>query len=440
MARRRYYYDSYEREFAAVVTGVREIVGRGAAVALEETAFYPASGGQPPDRGLLAGFPVTDVFEEEGEIWHLLQHAPRPGARVVGAIDWDRRFDHMQQHSGQHILSQAFLQVLNAQTISVHMERTCTMDLALPSLHAPGIERAVRLANSVVMENRPIVIREVSADEAVALGLRRPPKQAGLIRVVEVDAFDRSACGGTHVRATGEVGPVVVRGWERYKGGVRVEFLCGWRALRAYQEARSLLDEVTARLSTGDADLLAAVTRAQDRVREVERELDAARRQVLDHEADRLIAAADPLAASAASGTASRASGTAPAGVEVPSASGAFASRSSPGVPRIVAAAFSGRTIEEIRMLARALTARPLVLAALAVDPDRRLVVARSVDVGIDAAAVLRAVLTPFGGRGGGRAEVAEGAAGDAPSAQALVEIAAREVSRLLNPMNGRVP
>jgi alanyl-tRNA synthetase len=426
MARRRYYYDSYEREFASHVTGVRALGARGTAAALEETAFYPASGGQPPDHGALAGVRVVDVFEEDGEIWHLLARglesralepeapepeALEPGTRVKGSIDWERRFDHMQQHSGQHILSQAFLRALDAQTTSVHMERTCTLDLATPSLDPEGLERAAHLANGIVMENRPILIDEVRAEDAAALGLRRPPKQTGLIRVVEVREFDRSACGGTHVRATGEVGPILIRGWERYKGGVRVEFLCGWRALRHYREARGLLDDATAKLSTGDADLVAAVTRLQDRVRELERDLDLARRQVLDQEADRLIAGAgDPAGAAGAESA----------------------------MPRVVAVAFPDRAIEELRMLARALTARPRIVAALAAEPERRLIVARSVDAGVDAAAVLRAALAPFDGRGGGRREVAEGAAPQAPSAQVLVETAAREAAHMLHDARGR--
>lgn len=400
MTVRLYHRDAYQRECATVVTRERDAGGR-PAIALADTVFYAAGGGQPSDRGVIAGVDVIDVREEDGEIWHVLggpapgaadTPAPRSGDRVSGAIDWNRRFDHMQQHTGQHVLSQAFVQVLDAQTLSVHMEQTCTVDLSLPALDAGGAERVERLANTVVLENRPVTIREVDAGEAAALELRRPPKQTGVIRVVEVTGFDSSACGGTHVRATGEVGPIVIHGWERYKGGVRVEFLCGWRVLRDYRRSRSLLRDVTDRLTTGEGELAAAVARLQARARDLERDLDAARRALLDVEAGRLIADAE----------------AARAGPEGPA-------------PLIIAAVFEGRPIEELRVLARAVTARGRRVAILATEPDRRLVVARSADVALDAGALVRAALAPFGGRGGGRSEAGEGAAAAAP-ASALVE------------------
>lgn len=415
---RLYHHDAYRRECAAVVTGARDADGH-PAIALAETVFYAAAGGQLSDRGVIAGFDVIDVRDEDGEIWHVLggpapgtadAPAPRPGDRVRGVIDWDRRFDHMQQHTGQHILSQAFVQVLGAQTLSVHMEQTCTVDLSLSALDAAGAERVERLANTVVLENRPVVIREVDAGSSAALGLRRPPKQMGAIRVVEVSEFDRSACGGTHVRAAGEVGPILIRGWERYKGGVRVEFLCGWRALRDYRWNRSLLRDLTGRLTTGEGELVAAVTRLQERSRDLERELDAARRALLDVEAGRLIADAK----AARSGT-----GPVPAG--------AGAERAA---PLVIAAVFEGRPLEELRALGRAVAARPGCVAIFATEPERRLVVARSADVPLDAGAVVRDALAPFGGRGGGRSEAGEGAAAGAPSSSAIVEAVRALVAR----------
>lgn len=378
------------------------MAGRGPAIALEETLFYPAGGGQPADRGYVDGLAVIDVVEEDGQIWHVLETSagvdggvaavPALGARVVATIDWDRRFDHMQQHTGQHILSQAFLQVLDAPTVSVHMARTCTVDLAIASLDDEAIARVERLANRIVMDNRPVHIREVDATEAARAGLRRPPRQTGLIRVVEVEGFDRSACGGTHVRATAEVGPVLIRRWERYKGGVRVQFLCGWRAIGDYDYLRRFAREVAARLTAGEADAVEAVRRLQDRVRDLERDLQAARDALLEHEAARLVEAAGG-----------------PPG---------------PDAPRIIAAALAGRSIAEVRALARLITSQPHRVAVLVSAQDGRMFVARSADVDLDAAAVVRVVVGAFGGRGGGRAEAAEGAAPAAPSADALVEAA----------------
>ncbi len=401
MPRKLYHADSYLRSCDAVVTAVRDHVGSGGAVALDQTVFYPASGGQPADHGTISGTSVTDVQEEDGDIWHVLQiPAVEVGARVVAAIDWDRRFDHMQQHTGQHILSAAFLHALGAQTLSVHMNRTCTLDLAVPTIDPDAFARVEHIANTVVMENRPVTTREVDDDEAAALDLRRPPKQTGLIRVIEVGDFDRSACGGTHVRATAEVGPIVIRGWERYKAGVRVEFLCGWRALADYRRMRALMRDVTGRLTTGEDDATDAIGRLQERARRLERDLEAARRALLEREAESLVAAAAPHGAAAM---------------------------------RVVVQAFAGRSVEDLRALARAITALPDAVAILAADPDRRLIVARGRGVEMDSSDVLRAALALFGGRGGGRADVAEGAAPAAPSAEHLVDAAhAAALARLV--------
>lgn len=391
-----YHADSYQQECTTVVTAVRRQGEGGPAVALEETVFYPASGGQPADRGHLDGLEVTDVQEADGEVWHYVALAatsggapayPRPGDRVAAHIDWTRRFDHMQQHTGQHILSQAFLQALGAQTVSVHMDRTCTLDLAIPALDPEGVARVERLANTVVMENRPVMVRQLDPGEAASIGLRRPPGQPGLIRVVEVAGFDRSACGGTHVRTSAEAGPIAVKGWERYKGGVRVEFLCGWRAVQDYSRCRDLLRDLANQMTTGELEVSEAVARLRRRVRDLERDLTEARGRLLDREAEALLAqAATP-----------------------------------PAVVPVIATALSGRPLEEVRALARALTARSACVAILAMEPEMRLVVARSPGVGLDAAAVLQEVLAVFGGRGGGRPEAAEGMLPSAPSAADLV-------------------
>jgi alanyl-tRNA synthetase len=405
MTRKLYHFDSYRREVTSVVTGVRVVPGQGAALALEETVFYAAAGGQPADRGRLAGHEVIDVVEDGGVIWHVLGETPAlsAGDTIHGAIDWDRRYDHMQQHTGQHILSQAFLRALGAHTASVHIERTCTIDLAIPTLDADGAAGAERLANAVVLENRPVTVREVDEAEAENLGLRRPPKHTGRIRVVEVDDFDRSACGGTHVRASGEVGPILIRGWERYKGGVRVQFVCGWRALADYRQVRAALRDVTAQLSTGDADAAAAVARLLARLRDVAHRLEVAQTALLERESRDLAVAAEP----------------------------AGADRGEAGAPRLVARALANRSFDEARGLARALTREPGMIAILAVEPDRRLIVARSPDVELDAGAVIREALGAVGGRGGGRPEAAEGAAPEA-GAEAMVAGARAAVMRAL--------
>ncbi len=407
MTRRLYHLDAYRRQFDAEITAVAAAShGSSApAVALTETAFYPTSGGQPCDRGQMNGAGVVDVRDEAGEIWHVLEKgtAPPPaGTRVSCAIDWDRRLDHMQQHTGQHILSQAFLRSLDAQTVAVHMGASCTLDLAAGMPGDDDLARVEDLANVVVIENRAVTTREVDPDEVEALGLRRPPKQTGPIRVVEVAGFDRSACGGTHVAATGEVGQIVVRGCERHKGGVRVEFVCGWRALRDSRRTRALVRDLAAQFSVGEPDLAETLQRLRDRARDLDRDLADARTRLLAHEARELIVA------QGASGRAGSDSGSA----------------------LIVSAAFAGRPVDELRTLARLVTGQTDCLAIFATEPDKRIVVARSPAVDADASAVLRAALAPFGGRGGGKPEAAEGMAAAAPSAAALIEAASAAAGR----------
>ncbi len=407
MTKSLFHRDAYLREFDAQVSEVAPAVrdSEGPSITLTETAFYPTSGGQPADRGRLESSAVIDVREQAGEIWHVLEAGAAPpgaGKHVRGVIDWDRRFDHMQQHTGQHILSAAFLQALDAQTVAVHMGASCTLDLSGGPRADDDAARVEDLANAVVMENRAVTTREVDPDEVEALGLRRPPERTGRIRVVEVAGFDRSACGGTHVSATGEIGQIVIRGWERHKSGTRVEFLCGWRALRDLRQRRALVRDLAAEFSVGEADVGDTVRRLREHARDLERVLAEARGRLLAQEARELTAALD-------------------------------ADRSGPrsaGSPAIVAAAFAGRGIDELRALARLVTAQTECLAIFATDPDRRILVARSPAVSINAATVLRETLAPFGGRGGGKPEAAEGMAAAAPSASALIEAARAVASR----------
>jgi alanyl-tRNA synthetase len=404
--RKLYREDAYLRRFTGEVTAVRTIDGR-PAVALAQTAFYPTGGGQPCDQGRLGRFAVTDVREDGDEIWHVVDSDPAPavGESLEGVIDWERRFDHMQQHTGQHVLSQALLRALDAQTVSVHMGATCTIDVAVPALDAAGAERVETLANTIVMENRRVLAQEVDADRVVELGLRRPPKVTGSVRVVEVEDFDRSACGGTHVRACGEIGPIVVRGWERYKGGVRVDFVCGWRTFRDVRARMTLVRDLAGQFSVGEPELRDTVMRVRDRAKDLERDLTEARARLLEYEAARLVE------------TARRSAG--------------------PGDVLVIAASFAGRSIEELRALARAITTKDRCVTIFGTGPDNRLVVARSAGLTVDAAAVLREALGAHGGRGGGRPEAAEGMAAAAPSASVLVDAARDAARRHLAAANG---
>jgi alanyl-tRNA synthetase len=375
---RLYYADAYRRTFRARVAAVVAAPGGRAGVVLDRTAFYPTGGGQPHDTGALAGCPVVDVVDAGGEIVHVLGgpgpgSGLEPGAEVDGVVDWDRRFDHMQQHTAQHILSGVFLQVLGAETVSVHLGDSSTLDLATPSLSPEDAERVQDAAARIVFENRPVTARIVPASEAGALGLRRPPGREGPLRVVEVEGCDRSACGGTHVRSTAEVGIVLLRRWERTRGRVRVEFLAGWRAVRDYREKHALVSVWSARLTVGDRELGDALERLARDARERERALADARRRLLVYEAERLAAG--------------------PAG---------------PG-PRVLRLEFPQRDAEEVRLLVRELVSRAPCVVLAGVRETGRLYFSRSPGAGPEMAAVLARASGAVGGRGGGTAEFAQG-------------------------------
>jgi len=389
---RLYYTDSYLREFDATVL-TSEPHGDRLAVILDRTAFYPTSGGQPHDTGTLSGVPVTDVIEDgDDRVLHLVS-GPLTGA-VAGAIDWPRRFDHMQQHTGQHILSQAFLQATQAQTRAVHLgAELCTLDLDLTDLSTAAAAQVEDLANRIVFEDRQVLIREVDEAELPSLGLRRPAKKRGRIRVVDVEEFDRSACGGTHVRRTGEIGAVRLRRWERFKGGMRVEFLCGWRALRDSRWKNALVRDLAVKLSVKDQEVAEAVERLMGQLRERDRTLAGLRDQLVELEAQRRL-------------------------------------ENLPGTPRIVTEVLPGWSAEMTSALAGRLAAAGSTIAALATS-DGRVIVARSSDLDLDAAALLRRALEPLGGRGGGRPAFAQGAVPPEQVHDALASLRA-EVHRLL--------
>jgi len=279
----------------------------------------------------------------------------------------------MQQHTGQHILSQAFLQATQAQTRAVHLgAELCTLDLDLTDLSTAAAAQVEDLANRIVFEDRPVLVYEVDEAELPGLGLRRPAKKRGRIRVVDVEEFDRSACGGTHVRRTGEIGSVRLRRCERFKGGVRVEFLCGWRALRDSRWKNALVRDLAVKLTVKDQEVAEAVERLMGQLRERDRTLAGLRDQLVELEAQRRL-------------------------------------ENLPGTPRIVTEMLPGWSAEMTSALAGRLAAAGATIAALATS-DGRVIVARSSDLDLDAAAVLRRALEPLGGRGGGRPAFAQGA------------------------------
>ena len=264
---RLYYTDGYLKEFSArIVRTVQD--SQGVRVYLDRTAFYPESGGQPPDHGTFAGAAVLDVVDEGEEVAHVLAGAP-PSEVAEGCIDWQRRFDHMQQHTGQHILSAAFEHMGGYKTVSFHMgSESSTIDLDSERVGAKQVEEAEGLANQVVFQDRPVLISFRAAADTQQLNLRKPTFREGDIRLVEVEGFDLSACGGTHTSRSGGVGNIAIRKVERAKGLTRVEFVCGGRALRRARQDFAILTEAARLFSTGIENVPELIAKQSQELRE----------------------------------------------------------------------------------------------------------------------------------------------------------------------------
>jgi alanyl-tRNA synthetase len=383
MTERLYYTDSYLREFAARIVD-RSADGR--SVYLDRTAFYPASGGQPCDTGTIAGVPVVAVADEDERVAHHLA-APLDAGPVDCIINWDRRFDHMQQHTGQHLLSAVFEELFGLHTAGFHLgAESSTIDLEGGAVEPRAVLEAERRANQIVFENRPVAVRFERAAEAQ--GLRKPSDREGDLRIVAIEGLDRSACGGTHVRATGEIGPVLIRKLDRVRQTVRVEFLCGGRALRRARADYEALSRI-AQLFSAALEEAPAMVAAQ---LEAARASDKARRKL---ELDLAAYQGKELYE------------TTPPGPD--------------GFRRVSRRVERG-TLEELRALAQNFTARPkaVFVAALADPPS--VLLAASEDAGIDAGKALKAALTECGGRGGGNARIAQGSVAEPALVERVLE------------------
>jgi alanyl-tRNA synthetase len=381
MTERLYYTDSYLREFRARVI---DRAGDGRTVYLDRTAFYPASGGQPYDTGTIAGAPVVEVVDEGERIAHRMERSVDT-PEVDCRIHWERRFDHMQQHSGQHLLSAVFIEQFGIETVSFHLgQEISTIDLEAPAVGAEKITAAEHRANEAVWENRPIAVTYEAA--GAAGDLRKPTDRGGTLRIVSIQGLDRIACGGTHVRLTGEIGPILIRKLEKIRNNVRVEFLCGMRAVR---RARADYDALTHIGQTFSAaldetpNLVAAQLESAREADRLRRKLEA---ELARYQGRELYNAAPPDAG---------------------------------GIRRVVRRLPKG-TLEELRALAQSFTAQPKALFIGAIDQPPSVLLAASADASIDAGKTLQPLLAQAGGRGGGNARMAQGGV---PSKEALEQV-----------------
>ncbi|WP_259416026.1 alanyl-tRNA editing protein [Bacillus toyonensis] len=289
MEQKLYYIDAYTKDFTTKIIKQDYDKEDNLYVVLNETAFYPTGGGQPYDTGTLNGTLVTNVEEVNGEIRHFIAEQLET-AEVEGKINWERRFDHMQQHAAQHILSAAFWDHFNIPTIGFHLgKETVTIDLETENLPAETIEKAVQIANNIVFENHPIRIQWMNLEEAKTLPLRKEPTLTENIRVVIIENFDYNGCGGTHPRRTGEVGLIQVLNWERNKGGIRLTFIAGWRTLKLMGQQQQIMKDVSKQLNSSETDIPAKVAQLLISQKENEKAIQTMNEKLLFAEANELL-------------------------------------------------------------------------------------------------------------------------------------------------------
>lgn len=379
MTERLYYRDAYLQRFEA------NVLQGGERVYLDHTAFYPTSGGQPHDEGVLGGARVLDVIDEGEHIAHVLER-PIPEGPVTGEIDWVRRFDNMQQHTGQHVLSAVFADVFGHQTVSVHFgDAYNTLDLDVGSIERDRLLAAETRANEIVFADLPVTV--TFEDAATSAGLRKASDRAGELRVVSIEGVDRSACGGTHVRRTGEIGPILLRRTDRVRGAARIEFVCGMRAVRRARLDYELLTAVASASASSLEDAPARAAALAEHAKEGEKARKRLLEELAVHRARALFEAANPAV---------------------------------DGI-RWIAQRLDGGDFEEARALAHAFAALPRAAYMAATATPPRVLLATSDDSGLDAGALLKPALAAAGGKGGGSARIAQGTVPDAASLEAVL-------------------
>ena len=401
MTDRLYYHDSFLYDFEAQIEEVHETPRPG--LVLDRSAFYPTSGGQVFDTGQIhvgadafvrpatqseakgsataATLKVTEVSETaDGKVVHYLE-APvdlKPGAKIRGEIDATRRRDHMQQHSGQHVLSAAFVRLFNMPTVSFHMgDESCSIDLETASLSKEQIEAAERMANEIILENRPVGIRFVSRDEAENLGLRKlPPSERDELRLIDIHDFDLSACGGTHVNQTGQIGCILLRKTEKVRQGWRVEFIAGQRAVATARRDFTTLTEAGGLFSAHIYDVPTQVRKSLDEIRSLRKQREQSQEELADAQAAALLA-------------------------ETSEANGR----------KLVVRTFADRDMSFLKLLAQRLTrqAPNAVVVLAATSPQAALVFAQSAGQPFDMGSLMKTAMAKYAGRGGGSKDLAQG-------------------------------
>jgi len=371
---RLYNDDPYLTEFRAEVIETLPY-GDKYGIVLDRTAFYPVGGGQPWDTGYLNDEKVSEVIEKDGKLLHIVDNKLL-SAEVKGSVNWARRFDFMQQHTGQHILSACFEKLLNGSTDSFHMGKDIvSIEINIDSFSIDDAERIENMANDIIYYNLPVIIRVVNGEELNSLPLRKMPKVTENIRIVEVKEIDYSPCGGTHVRTTGEVGMIKIKSWEKCKGGIRFTFVCGNRALKDYGMYNSIIRTLSEKLSVRDSEIIEAIDKLLLDLRNTEKQLSAFTQELMRVEAENIIR-------------------------ECPVVSGI----------RLISKVFDNRSINDVKLLAQYLTKAPGTVALLACkNENAQVIFSRSEDVNMDMNTLFKAVLPIIDGKGGGNSKTAQG-------------------------------
>ncbi|MBA3441812.1 MAG: hypothetical protein H0T92_18285 [Pyrinomonadaceae bacterium] len=395
---RLYYSDSHLTEFEARVTSVTTTEDGRTAVTLDRTAFYPTGGGQPHDTGTLGEARIVDCINQEDEVFHIIEEQiPQKDQTVVGNVDWPRRLDHIQQHTGQHILSRVFVELFRAETHGFRLlERYSEIDVQLDDPSDERIEQAVGEANRIIWQNRLVRIHHnITAEAAARLPLLRQRfAREGSMRIIEIEDFDMNPCGGTHARQTGEVGLIAVRSWERAKGMTRLEFVAGERALTDYKEVNRTARSIARVFSVGRDEATASVLRLVEEHKSLSRRVRSLEEAGARVEADALLAAA------------------------MPDASGL----------RIIAHTFTDRDADALKFLANQIAAHPRSIALLGTtvgagnEAMARLVFARAADAPGDMNLLMREACLMVEGRGGGRPDLAQGGGPRVEQLQAAIQ------------------
>ncbi|MCP2519472.1 DHHA1 domain-containing protein [Candidatus Aminicenantes bacterium AC-335-K20] len=367
---RLYLEDPYKIEFEAEILEKINIKNK-LGIVLDQTCFYPESGGQPSDRGEINGKKVIKVLELNDKVVHLIEEDISE-KKVRGIIDWNIRFDHMQQHTGQHILSQSFIKILGAETLSFHIgEFESTIDVNLKSIDGEDIERVELLANEIIYQNRDVKSYFIRRDEVEKYKLRKAPPNKDRIRIVEIEDFDFSACGGTHCKKTGEVGIIKVKKWEKMKGNFRIYFVCGKRALKDYSEKNRIINKLISEFSVNEKEIIKSVERLRTECKDYRKRLSKLQEKLVFYEAEEIIQSSKE---------------------------------------KIIKKVFKEREVNEIKYLALKIIKRGDFAVIFGLEKGQRvhLFMGRSEKISVDLRKIVERIAPLIEGRGGGRPDYIE--------------------------------